>query len=344
MTSQFHPTPKTQNPHKSPTMLPKAHGLEYKADIVFYVTPNKTKESKVPDFEVNLYETSGTPNEKTAKLDRRDLSSIVEHSDDSRMCVDNFHVGSPTDKREIFRLNDKILGTPWEGKVKIPKNKRGLGKFLENMRRPLPGTYQATLNEVLATEKLINQRKFNDSVNNSSFRKRAKDSVEKNLLFVKKRRTDPSLEIEYVGPSINNFKIVKSLRNRYKDSLPANVWKFDKKNCSLWESRNIDAVQYSATPDKNRFISTAGGKCSARNIINRGLSDVSGGSVFCDTVKLNVTNYNFNRHRFCFGNQYEKDTVKSNVHKLMRKTFNRTMSPLTFDKFNSSKDLTDPQP
>lgn len=38
------------------------------------------------------------------------------------------------------------------------------------------------------------------------------------------------------------------------------------------------------------------------------------------------------------------DTVKSNVRKLMRKTFNRTMSPLTFDKFNSSADLRDPQP
>jgi hypothetical protein len=171
-----------------------------------------------------------------------------------------------------------------------------------------------------------------------------KGSVEKNLLFAKKRRTDPSLEIKYVGPSINNFKIVKSLRNRYRGSVPANVWKFDNKNCSLWENRNIDAVQYSATPDKNRLISTAGGKCSARNAINRGSSDVGGGSVFCDTVKLNVTNYNFNRHKFCFGNQYEKTSVKCNAHKLMRKTFNRTMSPLTFDKFNSSKDLTDPQP
>jgi hypothetical protein len=344
MTSQFHPTSKTQNPHKSLAMQPKAHTLHYKGDIVFYVTPTKAKDSKVPEFDMNLYETLGTPNDRTANFDRRDLSSIVEHSDDSRLCVDNYHAGSPRDKKEIFRLNDKTQGTPWEGKVKIPKKKGGLVKFLENMRRPLPQTYQVTMNEVLATEKLINQRKFNDSVNNSSFRKRAKDSAEKNLLSPKKRKTDLSLKIEYVGPSINNFKIVKSLRNRYRGSVPANVWKFDKKNYSGCENRNIDAVQYSATPDKNRLISTAGGKCRTRNIINRGSSDVGGGSVFCDTVKLNVTNYNFNRHKFCFGNQYEKDTVKSNARKLMRKTFNRTMSPLTFDKFNSSKDLTDLQP
>jgi hypothetical protein len=153
MTSQFHPTSKPQNPHKSSTMQPKANTLHSKGDIVFYVTPNTAKDSKVPEFDMNLYETLGTPNDRTAKVDRRDLSSIVEYSDDSRICVGNYHVGSPRDKKEIFRLNDKIQGTPCEGKVKIPKKKGGLVKFLENMRRPLPRTYQATMNEVLATEK-----------------------------------------------------------------------------------------------------------------------------------------------------------------------------------------------
>lgn len=341
MTSQFHRSSKTQNPVKPPTMLPQAHPQDYKGDIVFYVTPTKdTLNPKIPDFEMNLYENS----KKTEKLQKQDLSSIVENSNDSGVCIDNCHTGSPTNFKEIFQYNHKILGSAWEGQANPPKKNRGLLNILGDMRRPLPGTYRASLNEVLATEKLINQRKFNDSVNNSSFRKRAKDTVDKNLLFAKRRRTNPNVEIEYVGPSINNFKIKKTLRKRCGGKGAANVWKFDKKNCEVWENKNLDAVQYSAMPDRKGLVSTAGQKGSATGGKGRGFEGVGGGSEFCDTDKLNITNYNFNRHRFCFDNRYEMDTVKSNVRKLMRKTFNRTMSPLTFDKFNSSADLRDPQP